>query len=198
VLFYRVRLTLDAPLSTSKPPAVDVRPDGEIVQAVIGGDRAAYALLVRRYERAVRATAIRVLHDPHLADDAAQEAFVAAYEALGKLREPSAFAAWLLLIARQRATRIAKKRERSLNDYPSSAGIAPSHGAVSSDDTEAILIAIDALPEHERVVVMLRYFEDHDVQSIGRILGRPTGTVTKQLSRAHERLRKRLQSEGQR
>jgi RNA polymerase sigma-70 factor (ECF subfamily) len=184
------------------PPTVEAKPDGEIVRAVLAGDRAAYVQLVRRYERPVRATTWRIVRDRHLADDAAQEAFVAAYEGLGKLRDPSAFGAWLLVIARQRAIRIGKK-QRAIADgnalpqqsWGSRQGeVAPSQ--VPTDDD--VLVAISTLPEHERVVVMLRYFEDHDVQTIARILDRPIGTVTKQLSRAHERLRLRLRREGSR
>jgi RNA polymerase sigma-70 factor (ECF subfamily) len=195
---------------TSKPAAVEVRPDGEIVTAVLDGDRSAYAQLVRRYERAVRATTWRVLRDRHLADDAAQEAFVAAYESLGKLRDPSAFGAWLLVIARQRALRIAKNRKRhregeapagpTIASYATngSAGASPSQQIAIDDQSDVVLEAISTLPEHERVVVMLRYFEDHDVQTIAMILNRPIGTITKQLSRAHERLRLRLRGEESR
>ena len=56
--------------------------DQELVEAIIAGDRAVFAELVRRYERAVRAVAADVLGDVHLAEDCAQEVFVKAYEKL--------------------------------------------------------------------------------------------------------------------
>jgi RNA polymerase sigma-70 factor (ECF subfamily) len=176
--------------------ATDIRPDAQIVAAVLRGDRRAYALLVARYERGVLATTRRVLREPHLARDAAQDAFVAAYESLGRLRDPSAFGAWLLRIARRMASRLAQRRgirhaESLPEDHP--APVDPNDGAA---DLEWALAATAGLPEQERVVVVLRYFEDHDVRTIAAMLGRPVGTVTKQLSRAHERLRQHLRKEG--
>ena len=58
-----------------------------------------------------------------------------------------------------------------------------------SIDSELLLAALARLPEHERLVVALRYLEGHSVAEIGQVLGRPVGTVTKQLSRAIQRLR---------
>jgi RNA polymerase sigma-70 factor (ECF subfamily) len=54
---------------------------------------------------------------------------------------------------------------------------------------------VTSLPEHERIVIMLRYFENHEVAAVAAILGRPVGTVTKQLSRALGRLRRSLAEE---
>ena len=66
--------------------------DGELVNAVLEGDRAAFEELVVRYERAVQAVCQNVLNDRHLAADAAQEAFVLAYRKMGTLKNATAFA----------------------------------------------------------------------------------------------------------
>ena len=50
------------------------------------------------------------------------------------------------------------------------------------------------LPSQEQRVVLLRYFEGHPVGDIARMIGRPIGTVTKQLSRAHARLRRQMEA----
>ncbi|MEZ6138170.1 MAG: sigma-70 family RNA polymerase sigma factor [Pirellulaceae bacterium] len=52
-----------------------------------------------------------------------------------------------------------------------------------------LLEFVERLPEQERVVIGLRHFDGHSIQDISQITGRPIGTVSKQLSRAHERLR---------
>ena len=70
--------------------------DAEIIDAVRSGDRAAYAHLVRRYRRAVLAVTLHVLGEFHAAEDAAQEAFIAAFRRLNTLRDPRRFRAWLL------------------------------------------------------------------------------------------------------
>ena len=57
------------------------------------------------------------------------------------------------------------------------------------EEKQALLAAVLKLPEGERQVVMLRYFSALGVRDVAEILGRSLGTVTKQLSRAHKRLR---------
>ena len=63
-----------------------------------------------------------------------------------------------------------------------------------SEASEQLLRAVMTLPSQERRVVLLRYFEGHPVGDIARMIGRPTGTVTKQLSRAHARLRRQMEA----
>jgi len=161
--------------------------DGELVHAVLGGDRKAFALLVRRYEQSVRAAAMSVLRDTHLAQDAAQDAFVKAYEKLGSLRRAGAFGPWLLKIARRCALDMAgDRREAALPDDDIAAA---RPAGLLDEDKERLLAAVLELRESERQVVTLRYFGGYSVKEIADIAGRSVGTVTKQLSRAHRRLR---------
>jgi len=62
-----------------------------------------------------------------------------------------------------------------------------------NEEKQALLAAVVKLPESERQVVMLRYFSGHSVRDVAAILDRSVGTVTKQLSRAHKRLRNILE-----
>ena len=55
--------------------------------------------------------------------------------------------------------------------------------------SETLLAAIARLPEREKIVVMLKYFDGHSVTEIAEMIGRPIGTITVQLSRARKRLR---------
>ena len=71
-----------------------MRSDAEITRMTLNGEKEAFAVLVERYERPVRAVALmNVLGDYHRAADAAQDAFVKAYEKLPGLRKPSSFGA---------------------------------------------------------------------------------------------------------
>jgi RNA polymerase sigma-70 factor, ECF subfamily len=164
-----------------------LRSDGELIHAVLGGNRKAFAILVQRYEPSVRAVAVSVLRDGHLAQDAAQEAFVKAYENLSGLRRVGAFGPWLLQIARRCALNMARKhREESLPDQDIVA--APSVGLLD-EEKEQLLAVVLQLGESERQVVMLRYFGGYSVTEVADVVGRSVGTVTKQLSRAHRHLR---------
>ncbi len=64
------------------------------------------------------------------------------------------------------------------------------------DERERLLRCVRSLPAHERVAVSLRYFEGCGVHDIARITGNPVGTITKQLSRAIQRLRDQLNTES--
>jgi RNA polymerase sigma-70 factor (ECF subfamily) len=168
--------------------------DEELVRATRLGRRDAFASLVGRYERVVWVTARRILGDDHAAADVAQEAFLQAYRRLHALREPSLFAGWLLRIARREATRTARRRSRlPTRPLDESDSERPSHPddprSRFSADSEELLAAIADLPDHERSVVVLRYVDGRSVAEIAAACGRPVGTVTKQLSRALDRLR---------
>ena len=77
----------------------------KLVRRARDGDARAYGHLVRRLQSAALSRARHMLGDYHLAEDAVQEAFVAAYADLGTLREPAAFAGWLLRIVAHRCHR---------------------------------------------------------------------------------------------
>ncbi len=181
---------MDPPDRRSTP----IESDAALVEAVRRGDLAAFGRLVDRYQRSAHAACWDVLKDSHLAADAVQETFLAAYRAINTLRDPTAFGGWLITIARNRASRVARRvrREAALPLTLVDPRV------VDPPPDPDLLAAIAILPEHERAVVNLRYFEHHDVAEIAAVLGRPVGTVTKQLSRAHDRLRRSLSKEGHR
>lgn len=170
-----------------------VQSDAQLVQDVLAGGKAAYALLVRRYERPVRAAAMRILHHADAADDAAQEAFVRAWQQLPGLRQPGTFGPWLMQIAR-RCALDNLKRQRATASLDGIEPMAPHERNGELDEGHRHLLeAIEKLPKAERQVVLLRYFGPHTVRDVAAIAGRSVGTVTKQLSRAHRRLKRRLQ-----
>lgn len=154
------------------------------------GDSAAFTELILRYERAAWLVAWKVLRDHHLSFDATQNAFIEAFKHLPQLRAPGTFGSWLMRIVRREAIRLSMRTDRavSLDPIPE----LEENRTVCTDD-ETLLLAICDLPEHEQLVVVLRYFNDMSVADIARDCGRPIGTVTKQLSRAIQRLRSILE-----
>ena len=169
--------------------------DADLIDEVRQGKLEAYGVLVTRYERLVRAAVLHVTHDRDGAEDLVQDAFLAAFESLGSLRQAAKFGPWLLSIARRKAARSARSRlraERCVGDLDS---VQSSSDGQLTEASQRLLELVGQLPDHERVVVGLRYFEGHSVQEIAAITGRPVGTVTKQLSRAYGRLRRWLDRE---
>jgi RNA polymerase sigma-70 factor (ECF subfamily) len=166
--------------------------DAQIVRQVRAGDRQAYGILVERYERMVRAAALVLCGNHHVAEDAAQETFVFGLKQLAALRDPERFGGWILAIARRTAMRWKARAAR---------------GPIYVGDPETLVAGdlspqscelwelVERLPAHEQSVVALRYLNGHSVGEIAEISGRPVGTITKQLSRACQRLRNWLAEE---
>jgi RNA polymerase sigma-70 factor, ECF subfamily len=164
------------------------RTDSELVAAARTGDRAAFAALLDRHDRAVRAAARRLL-GPDEAEDVAQEAFLQAYLGLDRLRDPARFGAWLCAIAVNLARM--RLRERRLHlplgDYPHSDG-----GWDTEEVSESVAAALEVLPRHERDAVVLSYVEGLSSPEVAALTGERPGTVRVRLHRARGRLRARL------
>lgn len=185
---------------SDQPPAI-VDADAQIVDRIRRGDVQAYGTLVERYERAVLAAVLGIVRDVHDAEDVAQDVFVRCYTQLGSLRDSSRFGPWLLKIAGREAVHASRRTRRMRierqSDANEFAAAARHDQRVLSDERELLLQCVRSLPAHERMAVSLRYFDGHGVNEISDIVGRPVGTITKQLSRAIERLRDQL-NKGQR
>ena len=134
------------------------------------------------------AAALAELGNLHAAEDATQAAWLLAFRRLDTLRDGSRFAPWLLQIVRRQAIEVHRKRQVTV---PMAAEVAESHSPSESPpgDYQDLLRLVDRLPDHERLLVGMRHFDGHSVAEIAALTGRPVGTVTKQLSRAHARLR---------
>lgn len=166
--------------------------DEELVKTALDGQKEAFAELVSRYERPVRAVAIDILGDHQGVDDAVQETFVAGYQHLSSLRNRDSFGPWLIKIAQRCALNWAKRRPKMTPMEPNPVAATEKPNIQVDEESEGLLSAVVKLPEAERQVVMLRYFAGHSVGEVAEAVGRGIGTITKQLSRAHKRLRKIL------
>jgi RNA polymerase sigma-70 factor (ECF subfamily) len=159
------------------------------------GNLFAYEELVRRYQRRVYAVAYRIVRRSDVADDVAQETFLRAYRAIGRFEVGRPFAPWVVRIA----ANLAINRKRSPNEREQ--GLPEGHAETRSSspspldrllDAEAASVleqALDDLPEEQRVVFVLRVYEDLSYQEIAETLGISPGTVMSRLSRARTKLR---------
>ncbi len=174
---------------------VALQSDQSVIEAVLGGDREAFAILVRRYSRLAISVAAKVIQDRHAAEDAAQDAFVVAFQQLNSLRNRDAFAAWLCKITHRRALKIAATGSHvlSLQETVDVHGI--ERMGYLDREAQHLLHLVHELPDHECVVVIMRYFENHSVSDIAELTGQCVGTVTKKLSRARKRLRTWIERE---
>lgn len=167
--------------------------DAELIARVRAGDREAFTGLVLRYEGAAVATALAVLASVHDARDAAQDGFLTAYEKLNQLDEPERFGGWVMQIVRNAA--LAQRRTAGVREKHLALVRETPREEASVEEAPAMRL-IGRLPEQECVVVSLRHLEGLTVAEIAAATGRPVGTVTKQLSRAYERMRGWLEEAG--
>ena len=175
--------------------------DRQVVDAVLAGDREAFRVLVERESQAVIGVCRRILGDQVEAQDAAQDAFSQAFQALATFRGDGPFGAWLHRIAvRAAIARLVARRDLLTLDgeaidvraaLPVSAGD-PEAVALDGEDRAAILAAVRALPEAQRDVVMLRFYGELSLDEIAEATGHPIGTVKSRLSRGVTNLRDQL------
>lgn len=165
-----------------------VQSDTELVRRVKAGQTDVFVTLVQRYERSVRGAALRVLYDHHEAQDVAQESFIAAFRQLNSLRDEEKFGPWVLQIARRLALRSAQRQRVAVSAIDGDEPTTRSE-ARQIDCQRHLIELVERLPEHEQIVITMHYFDGHSVADISAINESPVGTVTKQLSRAYQRLR---------
>jgi len=161
------------------------------------GDVDAYARIVRRFQDMACGYGYSILGDFHLAEDAAQEAFVEAFRCLDKLRAAEAFPGWFRRILFKRCDRLRRGKHVPTAPLEAAAGVAADHPtpavAVEKRELDArVLAAIRALPRNQRVVTTLFYINGYSNEDIGQFISRPVGTVKRWLHDARERLRKEL------
>jgi len=154
------------------------------------GDRDAFGAVVRRFQDMAVGYGYSLIGDLPLAEDAAQEAFLESYICLPQLREPAAFPGWFRRIVFKQCDRITRGKRIRLEPLDD---IEVTHSpAEKGEMKDQMWKAIDALPEHERSVVMLFYLSGYSQKEIGAFLDVPVSTVKKRLFSARLRLREML------
>jgi len=168
---------------------MDATSDAALVRAARAGSDVAFARLMERHQASVRAFLRRTLGGGFdMADDLAQDVFVAAWSSLARLKDPSGVRSWLFGIAwrraqdRMRSGLRAQVRDRAwLDDVPTPGGISP-------EDRMALADAMAALPSDQRACVALCLADGWSHAEASDALGLPLGTVKSHVMRGRARL----------
>lgn len=161
------------------------------------GDRWAFSELVRRHRDGVVNIVYRMCGDASVAEDAAQECFIRAWENLGKYQPRSAFRNWLYRIATNCALSELRKRKPTtdIDALPlRDPDPGPERSAARSERAAMVQAAVLALPPASRVTLILREYEALSYKEIAETLDIPIGTVMSRLSYARRHLRESLAS----
>jgi len=171
----------------------DRRDDGELVRRARGGDRDAFTALVGRYRDMVYGAAYCFLGNAEDAQDAAQEAFVAAYRRLGQLREPEKFAPWLRRLTLNGCADSLRRRGARAVPWDEACQAAVMPDAAEGVTTRlAVREALGGLPEPMRLTVTLCYLGGYSHAEVARFLDIPLNTVRSRLGHAKRRLREEM------
>ena len=200
------------PTSGSSQASTACVSDADLVARARQGDSAAFGALVDRHRTAVYRAARAALHSHADAEDAAQDAFVAAFERLASFRGESSFKTWLLTIAWRQAisrrrglTRWWKRVGSTSRDDEESQPVeydaaslepSPEARAVSAQLQRAVAREIRALPPKLRDTLLLAQAGDMTYEEIAAITGSPVGTVKWRVSEARRTVKKRLRDRG--
>ena len=175
----------------------------ELVKRSQEGDHQAFRALVERYEARIYTLACRFIGDRELARDAAQEAFLKAYQALSQFRGKSTFYTWLYRVSLNVCLDIARKESRgvemdSLDTMTGSRDIVPEYlfdseapgGEVEREELSRIIQGVlNTLSPDHRTVVVLKDIEGLSQKEISETMGCSVGTVKSRLSRARAEMR---------
>ena len=165
----------------------------ELLTRAAAGEAAAFAALVRRYQRTVYSIALRMLSDRHRAEDLAQEVFLQLYRSLDSIDSDMHLAFWLRKVAMNRAIdRIRQETRHDNQPLADAAAIVD-----ETPDADPLLERrmsnlVAQLPPAARAVVVLRYQEDVDPVDIASTLDMSINTVKSHLKRSLTALRARV------
>jgi RNA polymerase sigma-70 factor (ECF subfamily) len=168
--------------------------DRELVNKVLGnGDQRCFAEIVKRYSGMVFSKTLSIVRREELAKEVTQQTFIRAYERLAYWRNDS-LGPWLVTIAIHTAlNELERERKTRGNSIPSSS--ASEYDA----DHEALLQrmekAVDTLPEQDRQLIRLHYYQQVKTEEIARQTGLSQSNVLVRLHRVRDKLRKMMSSE---
>ena len=173
-----------------------------LISRARGGDREAFGALVEQYRDNVYRLAYRMCGNAYDADEAAQEAFVAAWRALPNFRGDAKFSTWLYRLTSNAAIDVMRreKRHQTVGDGEmmelADDADSPQETVERTEQQEAVQKALSTLSEEYREVLLLRYMEELDYAEIAEVLQLPSGTVKSRINRAKAALKAALLKSG--
>jgi len=169
--------------------------DGDIVRAVLAGDRERYAELVDRYRDRYARYAARMLGSVDAAEDAVQDAFVRAYDQLAQCQDPDKFIGWFFLILRNRCF-AEQRRSRTRAPLEAADAVAAvdrsDDGMETAERRRALQHALLELTPEQREVFVLKHVEGLSYEEIAERLSTSVPSLKMRMHRAYDRLREQL------
>ncbi len=173
--------------------------DNKLIALAKEGDMEAFESLVRKYQKSIYYLCHRMTGAHQSADDLSQEAFIKAYISLSSFKDGMNFFTWLRKIAVNNNLNFLKvnKREEFLGENDS---LIPDDASSTNQELpqdklqrnrleQQFKEALLALPAKQRIIFILRFYENQSYEEISQILNIPKGTVMSRLNRARKKLK---------
>jgi RNA polymerase sigma-70 factor, ECF subfamily len=197
------------PAAPATPPAAsaaDIAADAQLVAECRRGVPGALERLVERFQTDVFGTALRLTRDRDVALELTNSIFFKVYQNLEAFQPGRPLRPWLLRIATNEAINWLRSRRREREHVLGSeasdvafeqlpGGADPEDAALTTERRESVRVALARLPEHYRLVLTLRFFNDLSYQEIAEQTGQDANTVGVQLLRARQLLKRELLAE---
>jgi RNA polymerase sigma-70 factor (ECF subfamily) len=174
------------------------------MQRVAVGDMEAFRALIEAHQARVVGTVAKMLGDDVDSEDIAQQVFIRVWKSAGRYQPTAKFTTWLFKITRNLVFNELRRRKRHpvtplqheeeehFFQPADCGGMSPDASLLDSELNDAVQMAIDALPETQRMAIVLRRYEDMPYEEIGEVLGLSVPAVKSVLFRARAELRERL------
>jgi RNA polymerase sigma-70 factor, ECF subfamily len=177
------------------------------------GDLKSYEPIVKMHQPRIVRLAFQILRDEHLAEEASHTTFIRVWQKLGKFDGRSSFSTWTHRLCVNICYDIMRARKRqesrfsrrpwddsspsSINEPPNweliaSPSLSPDSEAGNQEMFQAVLKALDSLPEDQRLAIILKEMQGLEHREIAAIMGCPEGTVMSRLFHARKKLREIL------
>src|SRR5262245_12693619 len=174
--------------------------DHMLIQRFLAGEEEAFERLVERYYQRIDRLAQQVVRHPMAAEDIAQEVFLRAYRGLPRFRGEASFYSWLYRIAINLCLNYLRRQANQVSTAQN-----PDASTLSVTDDPSVVLeaqererlirkAIDTLPSHYRIAIILRDLEGLSYQEIADILSVPLGTVKSRINFGKRLLRNTLRA----
>lgn len=183
--------------AATRTPATDDPIERRAIEAVKGGDAGSYEYLVAKYMKRVVSIAWGIVRNAADAEDLAQEAFVRAFQTMGRFKSGERFGPWIFRIVTNLSLDVMKHRTRFRHEEigeeePAARRDRADLPAVTGELARRIDEAIESLPEMQRIVARLYLVEQFEHAEIAEMTGLSAGTIRSHLSLARGKLREKL------
>jgi RNA polymerase sigma factor (sigma-70 family) len=175
--------------------------DMELLRRCLTGRTESFAVLVGRYQSLVCAITYGATGNVHRSEELAQETFLLAWKNLHQLKDPAKFKAWLCRIARNVIQNWLRKRQHDVASKAApletaasqpSAAAPPEEVAIQEEQQAVVNQALEIIPEHYRLPLILFYRENKSTREVAELLGLNENSTRQRISRARAQLKRQV------